>query len=87
MDLFTAFVVFVLVWWVVIFTVLPWGNKPVERPEVGHEPSSPANPRIRQKLIWTTILSLIITAIIIATIRYSHFSFREAVKSWSLGSF
>lgn len=83
MDFFTAFVVYVLVWWTVIFTVLPWGNKAVENPEIGHATGTPANPRIKQKLIWTTIISLIVTAIIIAALHYTKFSFREAVQSWS----
>ena len=84
MDIFTAIVVFTLVWWVVIFTVLPWGNKPLDNPEVGHDRSSPANPRIRQKLIITTILSLVITVTIIAVIHTTKFSFREAVSTWSV---
>jgi predicted secreted protein len=84
MDIFTGFVVFVLTWWVVIFAVLPFGNAPDANPAVGTVPSAPANPRIRQKLFWTTIISLVITAIIIAVIHFSGFSFREMVKSWAL---
>lgn len=84
MDIFTAVVVFILTWWVVIFAVLPWGNKPEENPEIGHARSAPANPRLKQKFIWTTVISALITAAIILTINYSGYSFREQVKTWSL---
>lgn len=84
MDIFTGFVVFVLTWWIVIFTVLPWGNRAADTPEIGHAASAPANPRIKQKLFWTTIISLVLTGIIIAVIHYTQFSFREAVSTWSV---
>jgi predicted secreted protein len=84
MDLFTIIVVFVLTWWVVIFTVLPWGNRAADHVVSGHAPSAPANPRIKQKLLWTTIIAFIVTALIVATIHYTKFSFREAVQSWSM---
>ena len=79
MDIFTIIVTFVLTWWVVIFAVLPFGNAPDANPALGHAPSAPANPRIRQKLIITTIISLVITAIIVCIIHFSGFSFREMV--------
>jgi predicted secreted protein len=84
MDIFTIFVTFVLTWWVVVFAVLPFGNAPAAKPTVGHDPSAPANPRIRQKLLWTTIISLVITVIIVCIIHFSGFSFREMVQTWSL---
>ena len=79
MDIFTIIVTFVLTWWVVIFAVLPFGNAPDANPAVGHDPSAPANPRIHRKILITTIISLVITAILVCIIHFSGFSFREMV--------
>lgn len=76
--------VYVLVWWIVIFTVLPWGNNPAEKIESGHASGAPANPRMRQKLIATSVISLIVTAAIFAIIHYTDFSFHDSVKNWEL---
>ena len=83
MDIITTVFVFVLIWWLVIFTVLPWGNAAHEKPEVGHAASAPANPRILKKLLWTTIISVLITAALSLTVYLTGFSLHHWVKSWA----
>ena len=46
MNWFTGILVFVIIWWIVIFMVLPWGVRPSQDPEVGHATSAPDNPRL-----------------------------------------
>jgi predicted secreted protein len=84
MDILTAIFVFILVWWVVIFTVLPWGNKAFDNPEIGHAASAPANPRIKQKLLVTTLISVVLTVLLVVVTRYFDISFYEVVKQWSI---
>lgn len=83
MDFVNAVFIFILVWWTVIFAVLPFGNKAADKPVVGHASSAPANPNMKKKIIWTTGLSILITAAIMAWLKYSGFSIHEMVKSWS----
>ncbi|MFM9842872.1 MAG: DUF1467 family protein [Dongiaceae bacterium] len=52
--------IFLLIWWTVLFTVLPWGNRAPEKVEPGHAPSAPENPRLLLKAIVTTGISLVI---------------------------
>jgi len=52
--------IFLLIWWTVLFTVLPWGNRASEHVEPGHAPSAPENPRLLLKAIVTTGISLVI---------------------------
>jgi predicted secreted protein len=78
MGWFTAFVVFVLVWWTVLFAVLPFGT----RPEPEADPASgwrgaPARPLIGRKLLATTFLSLIVWGAIMLVIRSEWLSFRS----------
>jgi predicted secreted protein len=65
MPVTTAIAVFFLIWWVVLFAVLPWGVRSQhEGGEVspGTDPGAPAIPRLGQKLIWTTVVSALIFA-------------------------
>ena len=56
--------IYLIVWWLVFFCVLPWGNKPLQAPEPGHATSAPENPRISQKALITTGISAIVFTII-----------------------
>jgi predicted secreted protein len=46
MDCFSAGIVFVMVWWLVLFMVLPFGASPPDEVEPGTAPSAPARPRL-----------------------------------------
>lgn len=54
-----AFIYF-LIWWIVLFTVLPWGVQVPDHPETGHAPSAPIRPRIGLKLIVTTLVAAVV---------------------------
>jgi predicted secreted protein len=64
MTIFTGIIVYLLVFWTVLFTVLPWGNRVVAEPEAGMAGSAPANPRIKQKFLITFIISTIVWSLI-----------------------
>lgn len=56
-----AFIVmFSTSWWIIFYISLPIGTK-VGEIQKGHADSAPENPRIKTKLVVTTILSLLIT--------------------------
>ena len=48
MTLVTGLAVYVVVWWIVLFAVLPWGVKPPETFVPGQAESAPENPRLLQ---------------------------------------
>jgi len=65
MPVTTAAAIFFLIWWVVLFAVLPWGvRRQDEAGDVapGTDPGAPAVPYLGRKLIWTTVVSLVIFA-------------------------
>jgi predicted secreted protein len=68
--------IYVLIWFVVLFTVLPWGVKVPENPEPGHAPSAPINPRIGVKLVATSLVSVIVWAIVWYVMHSGWISFR-----------
>jgi predicted secreted protein len=60
MPITTAVAIFFLIWWVVLFAVLPWGIRSQhEGGEIvpGTDPGAPAVPKLGRKLIWTTLVS------------------------------
>ena len=73
----TAVLVYVVVWWIVLFTVLPWGAHAVENPELGHATSAPARPRLLLKFAVTTVIAGIVFAGLYWVIQADLFSFRS----------
>ena len=60
MNWFSQFAIFLLIWFVVLFAVLPWGVRQQNNPEPGHDPGAPVNPQISRKVMITTVISLLI---------------------------
>jgi predicted secreted protein len=65
MTWFAAGIIFVIVWWLVLFMVLPFGARPPDNVEPGMAPSAPARPRMGLKIAITTALALAFTALIL----------------------
>lgn len=74
MDWFTGIIVFLLIWWLTIFAVLPFG---IKRDKTGR----PNDPKLKQKFLATTALSVLIWLLVYALIEADIISFREMAKS------
>jgi predicted secreted protein len=62
----TIILVFVIVWWLSFFFVLPIGQKQRTTPaEPGHAPSAPERPALWKRSAITTVMAIIITTIIV----------------------
>lgn len=67
MQPFTYFAIYFIVWWTVLFAVLPFGVRGQhEEGEVieGTEPGAPVNAYLWQKALATTALSAVVTLLI-----------------------
>jgi predicted secreted protein len=65
MSTTTAVATFFLIWWVVLFAVLPWGIRSQhEGGEIapGTDPGAPTVPKLGRKLVWTTLVTSVIFA-------------------------
>jgi predicted secreted protein len=66
MPVATALAIFFLIWWVVLFAVLPWGIRSQHEAEdmvPGTDPGAPVGVRLGRKLLWTTLVAIAIYAI------------------------
>ncbi len=70
--------VYIVIWWLVIFMVLPWGVQPIEPGDVekGHAASAPLRPRMLRKMAITTAISAVLWLIVYAIIQSDLISFR-----------
>ena len=69
-------IVFILIWWMVFFSVLPWGNRPAQTPESGHADSAPLKPRLGLKILLTTGIATVFFGIAWLIIDANIISFR-----------
>jgi predicted secreted protein len=60
MNWVTGIVVYVIIWWTVLFAVLPWGVHVPDKAEPGHADSAPARPLLWKKAIATTLVAAVI---------------------------
>ena len=49
-------VIFVVIWWLVLFTVLPFGVQKDDEIVGGNDPGAPKNPMLKKKIILTSCL-------------------------------
>lgn len=50
-------IIYIIIWVVVLFMVLPWGVRIPDKSESGHATSAPENPHIGLKFLITSVLS------------------------------
>ena len=66
MSIWSAIAIYFIIWWVVLFAVLPWGiqnaHEAGEVVESGNEPGAPVNPRLLVKVLVTTVIAAIVFA-------------------------
>ena len=58
-----ALAVYFVVWWTLLFAVLPLRNQAETDPALvvpGQDPGAPASPRLREKAIWTSLVASIV---------------------------
>ena len=66
MPVATGLAIFFLIWWVVLFAVLPWGIRSQHEGQdmvPGADPGAPTRAKIRWKLAWTTLVAAAIYAV------------------------
>ena len=78
MTWFAAGVIFVIVWWLVLFMVLPFGARPPDEVEPGMAPSAPARPRMGLKIAVTTVIAIGVTALILWLLQSGLIQLRPA---------
>ena len=57
-------VIFVIIWWLVLFVVLPFGIQRDENSIKGNDPGAPKNPMLKKKIYLTTLISIFLSILV-----------------------
>ena len=78
----TGVAIYLVIWWVVIFMVLPWGVQTITADDVqkGHASSAPRQPRVLLKAAVTTVVSAILWLLVYWIIDTGVISFVDASR-------
>ena len=81
MSITGSLIIFVLIWWIIFFSLLPIDvdRKHKEMVE-GADKGSPENPKIIKKIIYTTIITSIIFIGIFMLVKYDYFNLRRFIS-------
>jgi predicted secreted protein len=66
-----AIALFLTIWFVVLFAVLPFGVRSQREAGdyvEGTDPGAPVAPRLLNKMIWTTVISAIVFGLVMAAV-------------------
>ena len=79
-----SIIVYVMIWWIIFFSVLPIGissNKEVFKDKIGGvDPGAPKNPKIGKKFLLTTLITTIIFSVIYYLVSIDLLNLREFLK-------
>jgi predicted secreted protein len=79
-----SIIVYVLIWWMIFFSVLPVGiqsNKEKFNERIdGIDPGAPNNPKIGKKFLITTIITSIIFIVIYYLVKFNLLNLREYLQ-------
>ncbi len=73
MSVTTAIAIYFIIWWVVLFAVLPFGVRSQQESGAvapGTDPGAPAVPQLMRKLTWTTIVASVVFALCFLVYKY-----------------
>jgi predicted secreted protein len=75
-----SLIVYISIWWIVFFSVLPFGVKPQNAKLTdelhGNDRGAPKNPQIRKKFLITTLITSIIFLVIYYLVSQNYLNLR-----------
>jgi len=74
-------IIYIIIWWVVFFAILPIDVNRVKPIKIeGEDTGSPENPRMLKKFIYCTSITTIIFIIIYLLIKYEYLNLRNIIN-------
>ena len=73
MSVTTAIAIYFVLWWIVLFAILPWGVRSQEESgsvSPGTDPGAPSFPALWRKLVWATIATTVVFAVAALLFQY-----------------
>ena len=81
MSITGSIVIFVLIWWIIFFSLLPLD---VDRNKIknieGVDTGAPENPKLLKKLLFTTLIASVIFVGIYLLVKYDYLNLRNFIS-------
>ena len=78
----TGIMVYLVIWWTILFAVLPWGVRRVENPGRGQEHGAPERPQLLRKAVITSIVAAILWIAFFLFHQADILNFRRLVENY-----
>ena len=80
MSLTGSLIIYVLIWWIVFFALLPIDvNREKKQNIIGIDAGAPENPKIIKKFVYSTLITSIIFIIIFLLVKYEYLNIRNLI--------
>ncbi len=81
MSLTGSLIIYVLIWWIVFFALLPIDvNREKKQNIKGIDAGAPENPKIIKKFVYSTLITSIIFIIIFLLVKYEYLNIRNLIS-------
>ena len=74
-------IIFIIIWWIVFFAILPSDVERDKRVTIeGEDPGSPENPKMLKKFVYCTGITLILFIIIYLLMKFEYLNLRNIIS-------
>ncbi len=80
MGIFQGIILYIMIYWLALFAVLPFGNAPAKEVQEGNTHSAPENPRLARKFLITGIVSAVLWLIVFLAIYFGVIDFYDIAR-------
>ena len=81
MSLTGLAIIFIIIWWIVFFSILPIDVNRAKIVKIdGEDPGSPENPRMFKKFLYCTGISSVIFILIFLLIKFEYLNLRNIIN-------
>jgi len=75
-----SLVVFICIWWIIFFAMLPIDvNREKKNKVEGEDPGSPENPKILKKIVYCTLITSVIFILIYILVKNEYLNLRDLI--------
>ena len=74
-------IIYIIIWWIIFFAILPIDVNRVKTIKVeGEDPGSPENPKMLKKFIYCTVITTILFTIIYILMKFEYLNLRNIIS-------
>lgn len=84
MDIVSGIAVYFMLWWLVIFAVLPWGVTRQQNGAPGTDAGAPQFHNMKKKMIATSIITLVLWSGVYYLVQSDVISFRQMASEMEM---